>query len=215
MLELDVTITDYILAAQCTCFALLIYKKSANIPWLFLFGSLSAASLIGGTVHGFLPDESTFAYAVLWRLTLISIGAMPLAGWYVGSSLLRSQQVAKWIRRAALAQFCVFSAIILFYSQQFLLAALNYLPTAVFLLIVFLHAYFKTKERAYLFGVASILLTFVGSFVQIAKISLHPIYFNHNALYHVIQFVAICLLFVTAQSDQRKKNNDKRHALSA
>ena len=201
MLEPDVTITDYILAAQCLCFALFIYKKSENIPRLLLFGSLASAALLGGTVHGFLPDTSSPTYAILWRLALISLGGMTLAGWYIGSGFLKSKQAAGWIKKAALAQFFLFGAIILFHSQQFLLAALNYLPAAIFLFAVFLRDYFKTKEKAFLWGVIGILLTFLGSFIQITKISLHPVYFNHNALYHVIQFVAICLLFVTAQRD--------------
>lgn len=211
MLEPDVTITDYILAVQCLCFALLIYRKAANFPWIFLFGSLSSASLMGGTVHGFLPDESSLAYAILWRLTLISIGGMTLAGWYVGSAFFINKPAAEWIRKVAIAQFCLFSAIIIFYSQQFLLAALNYLPSAFFLFALFLRGYFKTKERAYLFGVVSIALTFLGSFIQIAKVSLHPIYFNHNALYHVIQFIAICLLFIMARYNITRGKYESGH----
>ncbi len=214
MLEPDVTITDFILAVQCLCFAVLIYRKSANIPWLLLFGSLGIASLIGGVVHGFLCDEVSFAYGVLWRFVLVSIGGMALAGWYVGSRFLKNKHAVGWIRKAAIAQFFLLNILILFYSQQFLLAALNYLPVAIFLLVVFLRRYFETRARAFLFGIASILLTFVGSFVQIAEISLSPIYFNHNALYHAIQFVAIWLLFFTARWDIEKEERLKRTAIS-
>ncbi len=212
MLEPDVTITDYILAAQCLCFALLIHKKSPNSPWLFLFGSLCIASLAGGTVHGFLPEETSLAYAISWRSTLIAIGAMALAAWYVGVAFLSKKLVTQWIKKGAIAQFFLFTLIILFYSQQFLLAALNYLPAVIFLFIIFMREYFRIKERALLFGAASIILTFAGSFIQIAKISLHLQYFNHNALYHVIQFVALCLLFMTARWDvTRRKKHEKRH----
>ena len=119
MLEPDVAITDYILAVQCLCFTLLIYRTSIHTPWFLLFGSLSAASLTGGTVHGFLPDKSSLAYVVLWRATLISIGALALAGWYVGSAFLKNKQMAGWVRRAAIVQFFLFCMGILFYSQQF------------------------------------------------------------------------------------------------
>ena len=37
MLEPDVTTTDYIIKAQCFWFALLVYRKSINLPWLLLF----------------------------------------------------------------------------------------------------------------------------------------------------------------------------------
>jgi hypothetical protein len=205
MLEPDVTITDYILAAQSFGFAVLVCRKSINLPWLMLFGSLSIASLAGGTAHGFFSDESTTLISViLWKAALVAIGAMTLAGWYVGAAFLGNRQTA-WIEKLAIVQFCLFAAIILFYSQQFLLAAINYLPMAFFLLFVFIRSYFKSKERAPLCGAISIIMTFIGTYIQIEKIPLHPQYFNHNALYHAIQFVAICLLFVTARWDIAKR----------
>jgi hypothetical protein len=157
--------------------------------------------LAGGTVHGFLSEEASTAYAVLWRLTLIAIGAMTWAAWGIGRQFIHSVRARKWIERGAILQFCLFSSVILFHSQQFLLAELNYLPAAIFLLIVFLRKYFVTKEKALLFGVVGMAVTFAGSFVEIARISLHPQYFDHNALYHTILFIALCLLFITAQWD--------------
>ena len=136
----------------------------------------------------FFSDETLVSYAILWRAALIAIGAVALAGWYVGAAFIRNKQVAWWIKKFAIVQFSVFTLIILFYSQQFLLAAVNYLPAAFFLFFVFIRSYFKTNERAPLYGAIGIILTFIGSFIQIAKISLHPQYFNYNALYHAIQF---------------------------
>jgi hypothetical protein len=201
MLEPDVAITDYILAAQGFCFAILIYRKSINLPWLLLFGSLAVASFTGGTVHGFFSDESSLISSLLWKITLIAIGAVALAGWHVGTAFLRNRHVAWWIEKIAFAQFYFFTAFVLFYSQQFFLAALNYLPTAIFLLAIFTREYHRKKLNAPLFGAFGIVLTFLGTSVQFAKIPLHPLYFNHNALYHAIQFVATCLLFATAQWD--------------
>jgi hypothetical protein len=135
MLEPDVTITDYILTVQCFWFAMLIYSKSINFPRLLFFGSLSIASLAGGTTHGFLSDATLVSYAILWRATLIAIGAVALAGWYIGAAFLRSKKVAWWVEKISIVQFSLFTAVILFYSQQFLLAAVNYLPAAFFLFL--------------------------------------------------------------------------------
>lgn len=209
MLEPDVTTTDYILTVQCFWFSMLVCRKSINLPWLLFFGSLSIASLAGGTTHGFFSDETLVSYAILWRATLIAIGAVALAGWYVGAAFLRNKKVAWWIKKISIVQFSLFTSVILFYSQQFLLAAINYLPVAFFLFFVFIRSYFKTNERAPLCGAIGIILTFIGSFIQIAKISLHPQYFNHNALYHAIQFIAICLLFVTARWDIMRGEYEK------
>ena len=101
--------------------------------------------------------------------------------------------------KIALTQFFLFVIVIIFYSQQFLLAAINYLPMAFFLLLMFSCKYYQTKQIALLLGSIGILLTFIGSYIQIYQISLHPNYFNHNALYHVIQFIALYLLFNTSK----------------
>jgi uncharacterized protein DUF6962 len=209
VLEPDVTITDFILAIQCFCFAALIYRRSTNVPWLLLFGSLSIASLAGGITHGFLSDEQSSSYAILWRAALIAIGVVALAGWQIGAGFLHNKKVARWIKQLAAVQFFLFALTTLFYSQRFLLAALNYLPAALFLFVVFARSYLKTSERAPFLGAAGIFLTLTGSFIQIAKIPLHPQYFNHNAFYHAIQFSAICLLFVTARWDIARRGYER------
>jgi hypothetical protein len=38
-------------------------------------------------------------------------------------------------------------------------------------------------------------LTFVAAAVQYTRVDPHPVYVNHNALYHVIQAVALLLIY--------------------
>src|SRR5205823_6043329 len=45
-------------------------------------------------------------------------------------------------------------------------------------------------------GVAGLGLIFIAAAAQQARIALHPRYFNHNALYHLIQALALWLLFL-------------------
>ncbi len=209
MLEPDVTITDYILAVQSACFAVVIYRKPSPPWWLLFYSTLSVASLAGGTVHGFCPDEASLLCIILWKMTLIALGAMVFAAWHVGAAFLQDKETMRWIKIGAAVQLCLFVTVILFYSQQFLFAAINYLPAAIFLLIIFIRLYFKTKVTALLLGGTSIVLTFLGSFIQIAGISLHSHYFNHNALYHAVQFVALCILFYTTLWDITKEERDE------
>lgn len=203
MLEPDVTITDYILTIQCLYFARFFAGRSH--PWFLLFASISLGSFAGGTVHGFLPDEQSLPYKVLWRVALISIGITAFAGWHVAATRIISIKTVKFIRGTAALQLCLFSVAILFYSQDFVLAALNYLLSALFLLVIFGREYLITGRIASLSGAAAIVLTFVSSYVQISGVSLHPQYFNHNALYHVIQFIALCMLFVAARFDTARQ----------
>ena len=39
--------------------------------------------------------------------------------------------------------------------------------------------------------IIGVVLTFVAAGVQVGEIALHPQWFNHNALYHLIQVIAL------------------------
>jgi hypothetical protein len=41
-------------------------------------------------------------------------------------------------------------------------------------------------------------LTLVAAVVQQRRIALHPAYFNHNALYHAIQAIALGMIYLGA-----------------
>src|SRR5205823_7567612 len=94
---------------------------------------------------------------------------------------------------AAFAAYCVVALLI---PRDFLAALVFYLPAAVFLWIVLSTAYARARERGILVAVAGLGLMFIAAAVQQMKIALHPTYFDHNALYHLIQALALWLLFL-------------------
>lgn len=192
MTEPDVALTDYALAIECALFAYLSPRKEHAL----FFGSAAAASLAGGTVHGFFLDPRTLGNAVLWRLTLIAIGATALGAWAIGARLLSPAPTARRIIVAAAAAFAAYCVVTLFVTQNFAAAVVFYLPAVVFLLIVLSLAYAHAPERRILVAIAGLGLMFLAALVQQARIALHPTYFNHNALYHLIQAVALWLLFL-------------------
>ena len=101
---------------------------------------------------------------------------------------------------AGLGLFVGYVAVILFVSQSFTVAIVYYLPAAAFLLIAFALAYRREQAGFLLAGLAGMVLTFVAAAVQQIRINLHPIYFNYNALYHLIQAFAFVLLFLAARA---------------
>jgi predicted Co/Zn/Cd cation transporter (cation efflux family) len=48
-------------------------------------------------------------------------------------------------------------------------------------------------------GIWGLVLSFIAAAIQQIGIGLHPLYFNHNALYHLIQAIGLFLLFWTAR----------------
>jgi hypothetical protein len=192
MTEPDVALTDYALAIECSLFAYLVHRRAHAL----FFGSAAAASLAGGTVHGFFFDARTLGNAVLWRVTLIAIGVTAASAWAIGARVLCSPPVARRITVVAAGALVGYSVLTLFITQDFRAAVVFYLPAAVFLLIVLSVAYARAQERRILVAIAGLALMFIAAGVQQARIALHPTYFDHNALYHLLQAVALWLLFL-------------------
>lgn len=202
MTEPDVTLTDFALAAECAIFcALALRWPASNLRlrywWVVLFASIGLGSLLGGIVHGFVEPGPTSE--TLWRATLLALGLTTLATWAIGAHMQFREPAATWVRGAAIAQVVIYSAVVLFVSSSFIVAIATYVPATVFLLVVMILTYRRAPHRSLAYGIGGLVLTFVAAAVQQLRIAIHPVYFNHNALYHVIQGVALFLIFLGAR----------------
>lgn len=198
LLEPDVSLTDFGLAIECALFVVWLQRQSTapfRIAFMAFFFAVGVAALLGGVTHGFLPDPQSWTFRIVWRGTLLAIGLAALASWSIGARLCLSDAGAGRITVFAAAIFAVYAVVVLFVSQSFLVAIAFYLPAAAFLLIAFVIAYRRWPSSFLRAGIAGVLLTFVAAGVQQAEISLHPSYFNHNALYHLIQAIGLFLIF--------------------
>jgi hypothetical protein len=204
MTEPAVVLTDYGLAIEAALFTYLICRRAKRRSplgnWLAIFfGSISLATLMGGTVHGFFTNEQTPGYAVLWPASLIAVGVTALSIWAIGADLVFSPNAARRATAAAAVGFAAYSAAVLLVTREFWIAIAAYLPAALFLLVALAVEYRRAKHRQLAAGIAGLGLTFVAAAVQRAGISIHPDYFDHNALYHVIQGVALLMIFSSAR----------------
>ena len=204
MTEPDVTLTDYALVLECVIFAMLLRRGGAATDglrsWFVLFFvSVSIASLFGGTVHGFFLDEQSLGQAILWPATLMATGVTALSAWAIGAKLLFSNRVARWVIVAATVQFVCYSAAIIFWSQEFRIAIVNSVPAMLFLFTAIAQAYRREKHSSLLLGAGGLAPTLIGGLGQQLQVGIHPVYFNHNAVYHVLQAVALFLVFVAGR----------------
>ena len=210
MTQPDVVLTDYALALACLVFAWLLAparRQSSSIGFWFIifFLATALAAAMGGTVHGFFEAPASIAHRILWPLTLIAIGLTGLSGARLGALLALDRATALRISRFAAALFLVYCGVVLFATGNFLAAILAYLPVTLFLGWVFWRAYRQTSQSAFLKGVAGIGIVLVAAGVQQARIGIHPRYFNHNALYHLLQALGLFLIFVTARDITKPK----------
>jgi len=201
--EPDVTLTDYGLGVLCGALAVALYRgepPGALRSWFaLLFTSAAAAPFFGGTVHGFFLDESSLGHRFLWPATLIATGVSTLCAWAIGAHLVLPQWTRSIVGLAAL-QLLLFSWVVVYVDQRFALAVANYAPAVLFLSAATLWALRQQRSSGLGTMACGLGLTFVAAAIQQLAIAVHPIYFDHNALYHVVQAVAMVLVFLGARA---------------
>jgi hypothetical protein len=200
MTEPDVTLTDYAVALECMLFIFLLQRTQARLSgmrtWFMLFFvSVGIASLCGGTVHGFFLDQQSWGNAILWPSTMLAMGVTALSMWAIGAELLIASQVVRWVLAAAWVQFGAYSIVVLFGSREFWVGIVDNLPALFFLLLALGITYRRTNQWRILLAAVGPVLVVVAAALQNLRIGVHPTYFNHNALYHVLQALALVLLF--------------------
>ncbi len=209
--EPAVTLTDYGLTIECLILAFMLKRLKGTATanefrnwFIVFFCALGAAALLGGTSHGFIREKTSLLHTAVWNSTLIAIGTAGLAAWMIGGCLAASEKFKKWLTGVAVILFVINCAVVVFLVNTFLVAIIFYLPATLFLFIVFLWRFLKRHSNYSLSGISGLLLTFVAAGIQQLRIAMHPIWFDHNALYHLIQAVALLLLFLAARGFIRK-----------
>lgn len=203
LLEPDVALTDFALAAECALFAGWLQWRSGDggplRHWFsVLFAALCVGSLLGGITHGFFGAAETGLSRVLWAATLVSIAAAALACWAVGAHLLAPESTAKRIVAAAAVLWALNVAAVLFVSPRFATAIAFYAPAVLFVLLGLVVAYARTGKRALLPGIAGVMLSIVAALIQQMQVA--ALGLSHNALYHVVQAIGLLLIFLTARA---------------
>lgn len=200
MTDPDVTLTDYGLAILCAAFVWRLWRDHRlGLPgrWLRLFfAGVCLGALAGGTVHGFFALEGTPAHDVLWPATLLAIGLAAFAAWGLGARIVLGDGLARGLIGLAGLAFVIYAAIVLSGYQEFQVAILDYLPATIFLLLAVLIADRRHPRTGFRLAAGGLALSFVAAALQQLRIGLHPVWFDHNALYHVIDAVALTLFFL-------------------
>ena len=202
--EPDVALTDYALAVESFLFSFWLHRShpsnSLKLWFVLLFGSIGAAALVGGTVHGFLTDPNSPMTRFCWLITLIFLGITALSEYGIAARLLLTPRSGNVLIFAAVLIFAMYVATILLWNTSFRIAIIDYLSGLVFLLLAFVGTYSRHRSRPALVGVVGLLLTVAASVVQQAHISIDPRYFNHNAFYHLLEAIALLLIYWAARS---------------
>ncbi|WP_041448614.1 hypothetical protein [Anaeromyxobacter sp. Fw109-5] len=205
VLEPDVTLTDLGLAIECAVLAMLLVRDAgapASRWFAAFFAVLSAAAGLGAAEHGFVADKASTPGRMVWTATLLAVGLAAVAGWGAAARLVLGRRTARAVTAGVAVAFAGYAAVVVGVDRRFLVAIAFYLPAAIVLLVAFVRVA-RRGVRGAIAGAWGMGLTFVAAAVQQGGVALHPRYFDHNALYHVIQAVGLYLVFRGARAATR------------
>jgi hypothetical protein len=159
--------------------------------WGWALIATAVAAFAGGTWHGFAPEWSAGAAAVLWKTTLFAVGgasAAMLAGSAVSTLQRPWQGVVLAVVVSKLAAYLAWMA----FHDEFRYVIYDYAPALLAVLVLHAAA-LRRREPGAAWIVGGVLISFLAAAVQALGIAPHP-RFNHNDLYHVVQMAALVLL---------------------
>lgn len=182
----DVALTDLALAILAGAFAWLLGRDGR--PGVLLMAALASAAFWGAVYHGLFPGgQSTAAGYVVWRLVALSIVLL-------AAQLLFLSLPSRWPRAPVVILYVIaFAAVVLLGNASFRTIMLFYGPVVLLGLVASL----RNEWRGVAAGLG---VSIIAALLQATGVSLHPVYFDHNALYHVVQAAALLLLFLGLRS---------------
>lgn len=194
------TLTDYVLAVLAAWLAIRLTRESpasrARRLLAVSFWSIGIAALAGGTLHGFVLYLGDAIRVLLWKLTVMAIGASAFT--FVAASAHASLRAKprRILIAAGLAQLLVYTAWMV-QHDDFVWVIVNYVPQMIVVLTLQLVRMHRGAAGAD-WLIAGLLVTLAGAAIQASGLALHR-HFNHNDLYHVVQMGGLLLLNRGAQ----------------
>jgi len=194
-------LTDYLITIFCTVFVILILGQTSNPAAYSLAGTLLVTGLgafLGGSSHGFKENLSETTDARLWKSSTLTIG--------LGATLFFVSAVLSSLANQFLIYLLIVIAVIEFLGYAYWMSShddfyyviVNYAALMVIVLILKLISWLVYDEPSSLWLIGGVLVTFIASAFQALKIGIHPKYFNHNDVFHIIQLAGLFLVYQAA-----------------
>jgi uncharacterized protein DUF6962 len=195
-------LTDYALAGVAWVLARGLLRANdsrAAALWALAFAVTGLAALAGGSVHGFGSLLPRWLVDVIRVGTVMSVGlasacllaGVVLAG--VGPGPLRRLLLA--LCALKLAAYLAWVAL----HPDFRYAAYDALPAGLLVLGFLVQWWLEGRSTAVALGAVGLLGSIAAAVLQQARLGIHPAWFNHNDLYHVVQAGALWLVYVAGR----------------
>jgi hypothetical protein len=194
MHEPAVVLTDFVLAILGGAFW---WRLRGGGLGAVIMGGLASAAFWGGVFHAFFPARtSTPLGFVAWLPVAFSILTVAAALLTLALSLL-TPRLPVPLRRTIVTGYAVgFVGVVLFIDESFSMIVALYGPTLVLALGAATYKAIRARSGRWTLVACGLALSATAALLQQARVALHPVYFDHNAVYHVVQAAALVLLYL-------------------
>jgi hypothetical protein len=196
-------LTDYVLAAFTAVLAVRLLARSAGAPrvrcWAGAFFATAVGGFTGGTFHGFRTSLGEPAASATWFVTMYAIGAASCAMLIAVVVATLRGAARRWLVFAACAKLAAYLVWVTAHPE-FRYAIYDYGSSMAAMVVLEVAAPPHGLTRSGRWIVAGIGVSVVAAIVQQSGWQVHR-HFNHNDLFHVIQAIAVWLLYRGALAD--------------
>lgn len=191
--EPDVVFTDLGLALLGGYFAVRLRRGIGG--GAVVMAALASAAFWGAVFHALFPARTATPLGFgVWMLVALSIVVVAAALLWLSLSLLGVSQQLRRIVVGGYAGAC--AALVLFVDESFATIVRFYGPVLLLVIALATREALRTGTAAWRWVAGGFALSALAALAQQYRIAVHPAYFDHNAVYHVIQAAALVLLYV-------------------
>jgi hypothetical protein len=196
----DVALTDLVLAILAAYLGrhLWIAAKDHRLrrSGAVLLGALASAALWGAIFHGFFPaGTATPMGSLAWKPVALSIVVAAATMLDLGIALLVPRLPLRLRRAGMLVYAAGFVAVVVLLDDSFTRIVYFYVPALLLLILASAREVTRDWSGGWSLILIGLLLSAGAAMLQQARVALHAVYFDHNAVYHLVQSIAVIFLY--------------------
>jgi hypothetical protein len=172
-------------------------RGALSRPGAILMAGLASAAFWGAVFHAFFPAGTGTAWGFMaWLPVALSI-VVAAAAMLELALLVLVPRLPPGGRRAIVAAYAAgFAGVVVLVDESFTSIVRFYVPALLLFLAGAAWRAIRSRGAGWGLIASGLIMSAAAAVLQQAKVSVHPDYFDHNAVYHVVQCLALVFLYV-------------------
>jgi hypothetical protein len=161
-----------------------------------IMAALASAAFWGAVFHAFFPaGTATRAGFLAWSPVVLSILAVAAALLELGLRVAAPRLPAMARGAIVAAYAAAFAGVAFLVDESYGTIVRFYAPVVLLFLVVACVQAARSRRAPWALIAASFAISVVAAVLQQARVAVHREHFDHNAVYHVLQGIALVLLY--------------------